>query len=41
MRFFDAHCDTVLKILDSEADFTGGHDAHVTLPGMVEAGICA
>ena len=41
MRFFDAHCDTVLKIVDAGADFTVGHDTHVTLPGMVEAGICA
>ena len=40
MKFFDAHCDTAKKVLDGEADFfdpAGG--AHVSLPGMLEAGL--
>lgn len=41
--FFDAHCDTILKILDDGADFehgtTGG--LHVTLEGMRAAGMGA
>ena len=41
--FFDAHCDTILKILDDGADFehgTGG-GLHVTLDGMRAAGMGA
>ena len=41
MRFFDAHCDTILKVVHEGADFGAGHDMHVTLPGMIEAGIGA
>ena len=39
---FDAHCDTAMKVLDQGADFLaeeGG--AHVTLPGMISAGLRA
>jgi membrane dipeptidase len=40
--FFDAHCDTVLKVLDDGADFVrGGGEVHVTFPAMKEAGIRA
>ena len=40
--FFDAHCDTVLKVLDDGADFVrGGEEMHVTFPAMNEAGIRA
>ena len=40
--FFDAHCDTVMKVLDEGADFVrGGGGAHVTFPAMLEAGIRA
>jgi len=41
-RFFDAHCDTVMKVLDHGADFVGGEgDAHVTFPAMMDAGVRA
>ncbi len=40
--FFDAHCDTVMKVLDDGVDFVRGEgSAHVTLPTMQEAGIRA
>ena len=40
VRFFDAHCDTVMKVLDEGADFiTGCGTTHVSLPGMQAAGI--
>jgi membrane dipeptidase len=41
LRFFDAHCDTILKIVQNDADFTMPGGMHVTLPEMLEAGICA
>ena len=41
MRFFDAHCDTILKIVENGADFTVPGGMHVTLPEMLEAGVCA
>ncbi len=42
MRFFDAHCDTVLKVMDGSLDFrTGSGQGHVSFPGLVEAGSCA
>jgi len=41
-RFFDAHCDTVMKTLDAGADFlTGEGDPHVSLPAMEAAGVGA
>jgi membrane dipeptidase len=40
--FFDAHCDTVIKVLDDGIDFVGGEGtAHATFPAMREAGIRA
>ncbi len=40
--FFDAHCDTVMKVLDDDDDFIGEEGtAHVTFPAMREAGIRA
>jgi membrane dipeptidase len=40
--FFDAHCDTVMKVLDDDVDFVRGDGkAHVTFPAMKEAGIRA
>lgn len=42
MMFFDAHCDTVLKVIAGKLDFvTGEGKTHVTLPGMLSAGSCA
>ncbi|NLE74522.1 MAG: hypothetical protein GX604_07840 [Actinobacteria bacterium] len=43
LTFFDAHCDTILKILDEGADFEYGSDGglHVTLDGMRTAGMGA
>jgi membrane dipeptidase len=40
-RFFDAHCDTILKVVENGADFEAREGLHVTLPGMLEAGMCA
>ena len=41
--FFDAHCDTILKVLDDGADFEhgAGGGLHVTLAGMRTAGMGA
>lgn len=40
--FFDAHCDTVMKVLDNDADFLGGERTeHISWPGMVAAGVRA
>lgn len=40
--FFDAHCDTVMKVLDDDANFLSpGSKAHISFPGMVEADIRA
>lgn len=42
MKFFDAHCDTVLKVNDGQLDFiTGEGKGHVSLPAMLKAGSCA
>lgn len=43
MRFFDAHCDTIGKILEAGVDFadSGGDTLHVTLPGLRAAGVRA
>ncbi|MCD5416686.1 membrane dipeptidase [Candidatus Bipolaricaulota bacterium] len=42
MKFFDTHCDTVLKVVDGLLDFqTGEGKGHVSLPAMLSAGSCA
>lgn len=42
LRFFDAHCDTVLKVQAGSLDFqTGEGTGHVSLPAMRTAGSCA
>jgi membrane dipeptidase len=39
MRFFDAHCDTVIHALDGDFHFAGGDPrGHVDLPRLREAG---
>jgi len=39
---FDAHCDTVMKVLDHGAKFSSGNSgSHVSLPGMIAGGIRA
>ena len=38
MRFFDAHCDTILKIVEEGADPLAG-DLHLTLPALGAAGV--
>ncbi|HHK67214.1 MAG TPA: hypothetical protein ENJ47_02275, partial [Candidatus Acetothermia bacterium] len=39
---FDAHCDTAMKALDQGVDFLSGEGgAHVSLPGMIAAGLRA
>ena len=41
MRFFDAHCDTVMPALESGLDFVkGGPQAHLDLPRLQAAGHC-
>ncbi len=40
-RFFDAHCDTVMRALDGSLDFiTGQGRAHIDLPRLLAAGHC-
>jgi membrane dipeptidase len=40
MRFFDAHCDTVINALEGDLDFVGGVGrGHLDLPRMLQAGI--
>jgi membrane dipeptidase len=40
MRFFDAHCDTVINALDGNLDFVGGVGrAHLDLPRLSQAGV--
>ena len=40
--FFDAHCDTVMKVLDASEDFLRpGGTKHISFPEMVEADIRA
>jgi membrane dipeptidase len=42
VKFFDAHCDTVLKVMDGSLDFqTGQGVGHVSFPQMLSAGSCA
>lgn len=41
MRFFDVHCDTIQKIYDKKGEFTTAGSLHVTLPAMLEVGVCA
>jgi microsomal dipeptidase-like Zn-dependent dipeptidase len=41
MRFFDAHCDTIQKVVENGADFTALGGMHVTLPGLLDAGMGA
>ncbi|MEA3355842.1 MAG: dipeptidase [Candidatus Bipolaricaulota bacterium] len=42
MKFFDTHCDTVMKVMDGSLDFlTGEGVGHVSLPGMLSVGSCA
>jgi membrane dipeptidase len=41
IRFFDAHCDTLRKVAEGEADFfTGQGDPHISLPGLLKSGSC-
>ena len=40
-RFFDAHCDTVMRVFDGGLDFVAGQDrAHIDLPRLLAAGYC-
>lgn len=41
MRFFDAHCDTILKVVEEGRDFQAGPQLHVTLRDLRAAGVCA
>ncbi|MGC8781539.1 MAG: membrane dipeptidase, partial [Anaerolineae bacterium] len=40
-RFFDAHCDTVMRTYDGDFDFLAGRGrAHADLPRLLAAGHC-
>jgi membrane dipeptidase len=40
-QFFDAHCDTVMRVFDGGLDFVGGQGrAHIDLPRLLTAGHC-
>ena len=41
VRFFDAHCDTILQVVEEGRDFLTGPGLHVTLPDLRAAGVCA
>lgn len=41
MRFFDAHCDTVMRALHSGLDFVRGGHGHSDLPRLRAIGACA
>lgn len=42
LKFFDAHCDTVMRAFDGEFDFVEGRGkSHTDLPRMLAAGYCA
>jgi membrane dipeptidase len=41
MRFFDAHCDTILQVVEDGRDFLSGPGLHVTLPDLRAARVCA
>jgi membrane dipeptidase len=41
MRFFDAHCDTVMRAFEAGLDFVkGGSQAQTDLPRLLQAGHC-
>jgi membrane dipeptidase len=41
IRFFDAHCDTVMRVFDTGLDFVAGQgQAHADLPRFLKAGFC-
>ena len=40
MKFFDAHCDTIQPIVETDADFLHDPKLHVTLPALRAAGVC-
>lgn len=42
MKFFDTHCDTVMKVQGGSLDFLTGEGAgHLSLPSLLAAGSCA
>jgi len=41
VKFFDTHCDTAMRVLDGELDFSTGKGGHIGLPQLMEAGSCA
>jgi membrane dipeptidase len=41
VRFFDAHCDTILEVVEEGRHFQTGPGLHVTLPDLRAAGVCA
>lgn len=41
LRFFDAHCDTVMRAFDGEFDFVAGSErSHTDLPRLLASGHC-
>ncbi len=41
VRFFDAHCDTIIKIVDEGAGFGAAPRLQVTVPGLHSGRVCA
>jgi membrane dipeptidase len=41
VTFFDAHCDTIQKVVDGRADILAEGSAQLTLPGLERAGVRA
>lgn len=39
--FFDAHCDTFLRVVENGASFEGGDGLQLSLPGLLQAGVRA
>ena len=38
-RIFDAHCDTVMKVVDEDADILGDSRYHVSAPDLLSGGV--
>ncbi len=38
-RIFDAHCDTVMKVVDEGADLLGPCEGHISAPDLLAAGV--
>ncbi len=41
MKFFDLHCDTIMRIIEEGLDFESDSDLHVNLPGLAASNTVA